>query len=60
MLVGNASQTLRELENVNAPWPLCWLGEPGYAAVVLEKGTAVDEVTRVRSLFPEAEVMADE
>jgi len=38
-----------------APWPLNWLGEPGYCDVVLKKGTSDGEVARVRRLFPEAE-----
>jgi len=38
-----------------APWPLNWLGEPGYWGVVLEKRTSYGEVARVRRLFPEAE-----
>ncbi len=38
-----------------APWPLCWMGETGYWAIGLPKGTSEDEVVRVRGLFPEAE-----
>ena len=45
-----------------APWPLNWLGEPGYWGVALKQGTSDDEVARVRRLFPEAEavVVVDE
>jgi hypothetical protein len=60
MLVGNASQTLRELVNVSAPWPLSWLGEPGYAGVVIRKRASDDEAAHIRALFPEAQVMVDE
>jgi hypothetical protein len=44
-----------------APWPLNWLGEPGYWAVGLAPGTSDGELARVQRLFPEAEgVVVDE
>ncbi len=39
-----------------APWPLSWLGERGYIAVVFAEGTTDADLVRARVLFPEAEI----
>jgi hypothetical protein len=48
-------QILREREYASAPWPLRWMGEPGYAGILLGKGASENEVARVRGLFPETD-----
>ena len=57
-LYGNPPREHRERVYSTAPWPLNWLGEPGYWGVVLAPGTSDQEIERVRRLFPEAEGVA--
>ena len=59
-IVGNVKRPRKRRTYVAAPRPLSWFGEFGYAEIVLGKGTPAGELARVRSLFPEAQVMGDD
>ena len=40
-----------------APWPLGWLGEDGYAGIVVPDNTPADEMSRLKRLFPESAII---
>lgn len=57
-IYGNPPRRHQRRIYVPAPWPLDWLGEPGYWAIGLAPGTSETEIERVRRLFPEVEGVA--
>ncbi len=59
-IVGNVKRPRKRRTSVAAPRPLSWFGEFGYAEIDLGKGNPAGELARVRSLFPEAQVMGDD
>jgi hypothetical protein len=42
-----------------APWPLRWLGEKGFAAIYVNENERDDEIENLKRLFPEAEICRD-
>jgi hypothetical protein len=46
----------RKPKGVSAPWPLRWLGENGYAYVLVKRTETQAEFDHTTKLFPEAQV----
>ena len=45
-----------QVETKDAPWPLLWLGERGVYTLYIRDDIPKAKVTRIRALFPEAEI----
>ncbi len=47
------------LEPRSAPWPLAWLGEDGYAVIIVPMSAPNSKIDRLKELFPEAKIERD-